>query len=157
MRVLNIILGCLLIGFLGLTMFFFLNPFTWFLRREERYDFPEEFTKIEVEMSKDLLFGHFVSIQQPTQWYIKDCERGHLEQIENLTVNLGNLDYDSTTIDSFGTGQKVDDYAVKILKLLPKRMCFDSLVFEYTYWKKDSILASSHQYVVQYRKYPIQK
>jgi hypothetical protein len=71
---------------------------------------------------------------------MRRCERGHLDKIENLTIHL----YESNYLDTNFLNKRIDNYAEIALASLPQKVCFDSLVFEYSY-KADSTIVKSYK------------
>jgi hypothetical protein len=125
-------------------MLFFLNPFTWGMRKVEYYQFPEKFWEATDTIQKDIIFyggGDF--FKRPTKQDVKDCERGHKKL--NLIFNLGEA-VDKKLPTKF-LNDRIDTYAEEILTTLPKKMCFDSLIFTYFHkvYNHDSLTAKDYE------------
>ncbi|NBA88008.1 hypothetical protein GVN16_19715 [Emticicia sp. CRIBPO] len=124
----NILIATGLIILLVITMIIFLNPFTWGMRRVEYY----EFSEIENSIANDSVFNR-VYMENPTKWYMKDCERGYLDKIENLNIRLEEVIDETRKTDTNFLNKKIDFYAENIMASLHEKTCFDSLVIVYSY------------------------
>ncbi len=149
-KISSIVIAIVLILLLILSMFIFLNPFMWGMRREKYHEFPEKFWEAATTIEKDYVFygnGGFRKepTLEPTEWYIKDCERGLLDKKQNLIFNLGEMVDKKLTTELLNN--KIDIYAEEILPLITKKECFDSLVFTYFYrtYNYDSLKAKDYE------------
>jgi hypothetical protein len=148
MKILNIVFATALILLLAFSMLLFINPFTWGMKRIERFEFSDKFMRIENIIRQDSIFDNYTYIESPTKWYIKDCERGHLDKIENFNITLG----EAKNLDTTFLNRKIDIYAKIVLTTFEKKMCFDSLVFNYSYKMDSPFLLQKNSNIIFVRR-----
>jgi hypothetical protein len=115
-------------------MIFYLNPFTWGMRRVPRYYPSHKTSELLMQLNKKYNMDIDVGETVDSLWYFRDLKHHRISKLENFNMSLMDNDTISTDI------KKVESYINDFKSKFEHRKYFDSIVVSVGY---DSVIYKS--------------
>lgn len=114
-----------------LPMLLYLNPFTWGMRRMQRYEASSTTKNLMSNLDKKYNVEMDVGEVIDTLWYFRDIKNNKITKLENFELSLNDEDHKQPDLD------KIKKYVKDFNSRFEHRKYFDSIIVSVNY---DSII-----------------